>query len=92
MYPVQMPSLMYLIFAKQQRIKFFEKSGGQDGQKNFHPDRIRFCKSLSPLFLGLSAKPIPAEMAYPDFILNYLAHFYVVVFFHVTSSYFLIKF
>ena len=46
----------------------------------FRPDRItrKFCKSLSPLYPGLSAKPVPAETAYPDFISNCLAHFYVV--------------
>ena len=32
MYPVQMPSLMYLIFAKKQRIRFFDPTGGLVGQ------------------------------------------------------------
>ena len=33
MYNVQMPSLMYLIFAKKQRITFFDPLGGQVEQK-----------------------------------------------------------
>ena len=61
MCPVQMPFLVYLIFAKTKRIKMFDPLGtGWVGQ-NVHSDRIRFCKSLGPLFLGLSAKPVPAE-------------------------------
>ena len=47
-------------------------------QKNFHPDRIRFCESLSPLFPGLSAKPVLAKTAQSDFLSHCLAHFYVV--------------
>ena len=53
-YPVQMLSLVYLIFVKKQRITFFDPPGRRVVQKMFHPDRIRFCKSLSPFFLSLS--------------------------------------
>ena len=42
-----------------------------------HPDRIRFCKSLSPLFPGFCAKPVPAESAKSDFYSKLLGAFYV---------------
>ena len=66
MYPVRMPSLMYLIFAKKQRITFFGPPGGRVGWQFFHPNRIRFGKSRSPLFRGLSFLTGFALMAYAD--------------------------
>ena len=38
MYPVQMPSLMYLIFAKKQRITFFDPPS----QKNWEIENEEF--------------------------------------------------
>ena len=35
MYPVQMPSLLYLIFAKKQRITFYDPLGRRVGGKFF---------------------------------------------------------
>ena len=54
---------------------FFDPPGGRGWAKIFHPDHIRFLESLSPLFPGLSAKPVPAKMAYPGFISNLLSTF-----------------
>ena len=36
------------------------------------------CKSLSPLFLGFTAKLVQAKTEYPDFVFNSLAHLYVI--------------
>ena len=72
MYPVQMPSLMHLIFAKKQKT-FFGLPVGRVWQNCFTlHDRFRFCKSLSPLFPGFSSKPVPAETAKPDFYFKLL--------------------
>ena len=51
MYIVQLPTLMYLIFAKKQRIIFLTHWAG-----GLH----------SALFLGWSAKPVPGEMDFTD--------------------------
>ena len=59
---------MYLICAEKQRIAFFDPpvSG------LFHPDRIRFCESLSPL------KPVFYEVASAD-LLELFGHVFNVV-------------
>ena len=54
---------MILIKFKQKIIYWLYKFMITPLSKIFHPDRIRFCKSLSPFFLGLGAKPVPAETA-----------------------------
>ena len=59
-----MPSLMYLIFAKKQRIKIFDPPGGQVGLTFFHPLIILGSLSHFPHFLGLHEELVPAEMAY----------------------------
>ena len=59
MYPVQTSSLMYLIFAKKQRIKFFDPQGGRIVQKMFHPDQIRFCESFGLLLQALLKPVLP---------------------------------
>ena len=47
--PVQMPSFMYLIFSKKQRIKFFDPPGGWVWAKFFFKlIDISFFKSLGP--------------------------------------------
>ena len=51
----QIPSLMYLIFAKKQRITFFDPLGSQVGRKLFVADCIKICtlRVTQPLFPGL---------------------------------------
>ena len=74
-----MPSLIYLIFAKKQRITFFDPPGGL-GEIFFYriTDRIRFCKSLSPFFsrAWVQNRFLPRQHSL-IFIPNCLAHFYV---------------
>ena len=44
---------MYLIFAKKQKITYFDPLGGQGWAKFVHPDGIKFFESHSALFAGL---------------------------------------
>ena len=76
MYPVQMLSLMNLIFAEKQRITFFGPPASGLG-KFFHPDWVMFCESLGPLGWAL-AEPVLSRWLSRNFFLNCLAHFYVV--------------
>ena len=77
MYPVQMPSCMYLIFATKQRIIFFDPPCGLRLGDFFYPDRFKFCKSLSPLFPGLRETGF-AELAYTNLIQLFCAFLNVV--------------
>ena len=63
--PIQMLSLMYLIFSEKLRIACCDPLGVRVGNFFSHPDCIEFCESLGP--------PIPclretgfAEMSYMD--------------------------
>ena len=78
MRPVQMLSLMYLIYSKKQRKTFLTHLAGRLCLNVF--TLIKFCSAShwAPIFPGLSAKPVPAETALSDFLSNCLAHFYVV--------------
>ena len=77
MYPVQMPSRMYLIFATKQRIIFFDPPCGLRWGDFFYHDRFEFCKSLSPLFPGLRETGF-AELAYTNLIQLFCAFLNVV--------------
>ena len=62
MYPVQMPSLMYLIIAKKQRITFFDPPVGQVGRKIFSLIVLDFANHWAP-FPDFCVKQVLAEMA-----------------------------
>ena len=75
MRPVQMLSLMYLIYSKKQRKTFLTHLAGRLCLNVV--TLIKFCSAShwAPIFPGLSAKPVPAETALSDFLSNCLAHF-----------------
>ena len=76
MYPVQMPFFMYLIFSKKAENTIFLPTGWV-WRKNVHPDRIKFCESLSLLFLRYRETGL-AELAYADLFQMFCAFLAVV--------------
>ena len=80
MCPIQMPSLMYLIFSKKQTIHFFDPLGGRVGRKMFTLFTFS-CKSLlwPPFFPGLNGRTgnslIFLRIAWRILCRRYMSHF-----------------
>ena len=73
--PVQMPSLMYLIFSKKQRITFFDPLGGRVwAKKMFTMIKISFYKSLGP-FSRVWFWFLPRQLSQEDYFSIFLALF-----------------
>ena len=95
MCPVQMPSLM-LIFAKKQKITFFDPLGWWVGRKKNSFTMIEFLLPVTgPPFPGLCAsKPVFCRDRFLGFYLNCLAHFLSsvpVAFFPANKKYFICR-
>ena len=77
--PIQMPSLLYLIFTKKQRIRFFDPLGGWVGQKNVHLNWVVFLHVAGPPFPGLCvAEPVIAALTFCGFSFELLGAFFGV--------------
>ena len=78
--PVQMLSLIYLIFSKKQRITFFDPLGRWVWvNKFFHLDLVLLLQVTGPPFPGLCvSKPVFAVTAFLDFLFELLGAFFVV--------------
>ena len=79
MYPVQMPSLMNLIFAEKHRIMFFDPPGGRVG-RNFFTLIVLDSPNHLASFLGLLCKTGLFLLRRHNlfFSPNCLAHFYTI--------------
>ena len=77
MYPVQMPSLMYLIFAKKQRITFFDLPDGRVGLKFFTLIVLDSAYHWAP-FPSFCANQFLPRWHSLIFCPNCLAHFYII--------------
>ena len=71
------PYVSCICLVKSREHSFFYPQGGQVGQKKFHPDRIGFCESLNPLYVGLT-KTCTADMASKD-LFDLMCPFFNVV-------------
>ena len=74
-YPVQMPSLTYLIFAKKQRIMFFDPLGGQVGRKIFILIVLDSANHLAPFSWAFVQNRFLPRWHSLIFTPNCLAHF-----------------